>query len=194
MLSRQTRSRLAILGVGALLGTLAYAWLGYFPPSPMIVHAGLPGEAADDGDRRCERAFPSRTQGRIATLRVNCRSVSHGHGELRDDHHISMDFWSRRTRHAQRLWQVPDSLAWTRAQDSVVQALEFLGGKTAWCAWNALPESGPIKARRSWRFPGYDVRLVAYRHMQGTQPVWVLQVDAFRGGAPECGGPPLVPA
>ena len=194
MSSRQTKSRLAILGVGALLAMLAYLWLGYFPPSPMIVHAGLPGEAADDGDRRCVRALPSRTQGQIATLRVNCRSVSHVHGELRDDRLISMDFWSRRTRHAHRLWQVPDSLAWAGAQDSIAQALERSGGEIASCTWNALPESAPIKARRSWRFPDCDVRLVAYRHVQGTQPVWVLQVDAFRGGAPECGGPPLVPA
>ena len=194
MSSRHTRSRFAILVIGALLGTLAYVWLGYYPPSPMIIHAGLPGQAADDGGRRCERAFPSTTQGRIATLRVSCQSLSPVGGGRREDHHISLDFWSRRTRHVHRLWQVSDSLAWARTQDSVAQALEHLGGQPAPCTWNALPESGPIKARGSWRFPGYDVRLVAYRHMQRTQPVWMLQVDAFRGGAPECGGPPLVPA
>lgn len=105
---------------------------------------------------------------------------------------VTFDPLTRRVTMVQRTWPVPDSLSWARARDSVASRLDDSGGQRIVCLAGVPLEH--LLYNQLWRFPGHDVRLVAYRwRPPQVPPEWMLQVDAFAGAAPECelGGEPL---
>lgn len=185
-----TKRLLLLLGSIGLLVAGGIAWSNYYPASDMIGAAGLPGRTASGAGRQCQHWYRNSSLGPVPVRRVTCYGpYRSGPAQLRHDERVGYDPVTRRVTHVHREWEADDSLAWVQAQDSVAAALERRGGRLVSCG-QVSPVLEHIRSRLIWRFSGYDVRLTAYRGIPGQSVLrWILQVDAFPGGAPECGGP-----
>jgi hypothetical protein len=185
-------AKLELLAVGAMVMIAAgvAAWDRYYPPSPMLAAAGLPGRAADAGGRHCGPWYRDTPVGSVALRWGTCSGPARDGAAQSGLERVGFDRWTRQLTAVHRSWRVPDSMAWTRAQDSIALALDRRGGTRLTCGRQINPALASIRASEVWRFPDYDVRLVAYGGAsRQSVPVWQLQVNAFPGGAPECGGP-----
>ena len=185
--------QIALLVVLLALGVVA--WSAYYPRSKMIAAVGLPGDRANDAGRHCQSWYRDSVLGKVPVRTAMCNGPFRvGIGVLRYDERVGYDPLTRRVTHVHRTWEVEDSLGWSEAQDSVVSAIEGRGGKRIQCA-RVSPALGHIRTQLIWRFPGYDVRLLAYRGLSGQAvPDWRLQVDAFPQRTPDCGGPAVRPS
>ena len=163
----------------ALVG--AFAWFRYYPASPMITTIGLPGPRADAG-RSCGANYRKLKYVRwVPTRDFLCRGPSRIEASFREEEDVTLDTFTRRIGHAQRLWSQPDSNSWQRTRDSVAVKMQSLGGRPISCP---QPPRGPhrnIVESKYWRFSSYFVRLTAYRvvdHIDGGP--WLLQLDGYR--------------
>ena len=169
--------------LGRVAAVLALAVAGGLPPAlrrrTMLQQVGLPGWQAESG-RRCEdpRGTPWR----------HCYGEHpRAPGAVHSIEHISLDRRTGRLTLVQRVWQLPDSLTWRRAQDSVVQALRARGGEPIGCPIPA-DSAGELRAVSAWRFREQDVRVLASRLAApgAESPWWTVQVDGSPVGFSGC--------
>jgi hypothetical protein len=94
------------------------------------------------------------------------------------------------------MWTASDSMAWDHVRDSIVTAFRGRGGEPLACEEHA-PPLAHVASSTYWRFPDYDVRVLAYRYIPGAfggEPNsgdvaslrWVIQLDGWPDRAPWC--------
>lgn len=150
-----------------------------------------------------------RSFGRVVQVPTR-QIVCEGSAGLRfrdESQRVSLDAITRRISHAQRWWFLEDSASWERARDSIAAAMMRLGGRDLLCRefkrtrivipdTSATPigEASPRRGfpitdtwdMRSWQFPGYSIRLIAYRIHGDMMRTWRLQIDGYPGPPPGC--------
>ncbi|CAN5191547.1 hypothetical protein BH23GEM2_BH23GEM2_23170 [soil metagenome] len=175
---------LAALGATLIFAAGAMAWSQYYPRSQLIRAASLAGERGSDADRECGLLRRQTAIGAIPLRTGTCSRVRREH-EYWHREMITFDGLTRRVTAVHRTWPLPDSMSWVSARDSVAAQLDGSGGRRIECDAGRRMEH--ILYKQHWRFDGYDVRLIAYGWIPPNPArLWLLQVDATPGVAPEC--------
>lgn len=188
----RVRSVFASLGVVAFVGVGLHAWLDYFAGSDLVTAIGLPGPSADVGTRCGHWA---RRYGRfhVPTRRVTCsRQRAMLWPRRFDEQRVEVDLLTRRVESATRSWTPTDSLTWQQTVDSVRVAVRQRGGLPLPCTRPERTISN-IELMEHWRVGDHTERLIVYHwtpenSLNGEwrwQP-WMLQLDAYAGGPPDC--------
>jgi hypothetical protein len=180
------RSDWVIRGFVVIILTALLSWLARTPQSPMMAVLGLPGPAAATG-RRCVASYRHTRWGSIPTRNVACRGPRDPE-RPQDEQQVGYDQLTRRISSVHVMMTAPDSATWSFRNDSIARAITQWGGRAILCAPHH-PSLTHIKAKRIWRFDGFDVRLAAYRFADHDPRLaeWLLQVDAFAPRARACG-------
>ena len=171
--------RLALIAAMAVLIALGLrARLSTDPESPMFETLGMSGPGAADG-RRCERIAHRAIEASWRRWTVLCQARGAVDAPGRPHEQATFDYLSRRLYGAARSFGVADSATFERTVDSVRTALAARGGTPM-----LLPADvrrGAASEMSCWRYPGYDVRLVAHRFRAASDPYrdWRVQLDAW---------------
>ena len=152
----------------------------------MLRTMGLPGPSGYAGNRRCGAWYTQTRWGWIPSRKATCDGPADA-SRPHDRQQIEYDELTRRVSRVQVTIAPPDSATWRFQFDSIAGEISRRGGSPILCE---LPHSSltHIRETRTWRFDGYDVRLLAYRftgnHARTLE--WLLQLDGFAPRAGEC--------
>lgn len=189
--ARHPASVLALSATVLGAGFAAALWTRHYPSTPIFAVMGLAGPRADAG-RSCGHMYRRLLWHSLPTRRVVCEGPTYRDGgRFASGPRVTTDALTRRVTHATRTWQAPDSTRWEQSQDSVRIALQRHGGREIDCErpgrqWDLQH----MRPAAFWQFPGFSVRMIAYSFIPGMpvgqRPEWLIQLDVYPGGAPEC--------
>ena len=183
--------RITWVGVSMLLVTLIAlpVWCGLPPHSPMFAALGLPGPAANAGERHCGPWYRE-TPLRWIPLRGGTCAAADPRSPINYDR-VSYDRLTHRVERIDVLRVPPDSATWHLQFDSIAAAITTRGGAPIVCS-PPHPSLTHITMTRVWRFDGFDVRLTAsrFRDHAPRSPEWLLDLQGFAPRAPECDAHP----